>query len=162
MYYVPKPTSMFYLKLLKIGIGAIILSLVASTTYYKIKADNGAKYRTLIEDEARMAQLQVEITKQQSERQTALQKEQHELEISRLTSNINSLRKQASKSILPPVSRTPSNSAEITFTREGLDRALYDFRTGITALVGEGSSCQIDLEMLTHWLDRQRVILGTE
>jgi hypothetical protein len=162
MLYVLRIISMMPLKLLKIGIGAIILSLVASTTYYKIKYDNGAKYRVLIEEEARIAKRQVEIIKKQSKRQTELQKEHHELEISRLNSNINSLRKQTSKSILPSVSRTPSNPEEITFTRQGLDRALHDFREGITALVGEGSSCQIDLEMLTHWLDRQRVILDTE
>lgn len=134
------------------------LLLGGGVFYYKEQYDSIVVFKQQVEDEARIATEYAKLLEHQSKRQLEITNEQHKLEISRVTSDLNSLRKQASKSILPTVPNSTGN--EISFDREKLDQALQEFRNEIAELIGEGNYCQVDLDIINDWLDKQKVIFA--
>lgn len=140
------------------GFSLLSLLLGGSTVYYKYQYDDAVKFKDQAEIVAKQAEEYNKLIKHQAELSLKVTNEEHSLEITRLTSDINRLRKQTSSSILPTVSKDSQHPNEVTFDRKELDKAIQEFRDEITELIGEGSYCQIDLTTLNDWLDKQRDI----
>lgn len=140
------------------GFSILSLLLGGTTFYYKDRYEDAVQFQERAEVLVRQQEEYTKLVKHQTKRQLEVTNEQHKLEIDRLTSDINRMRKQTNRSILPPIPPNTKHPNEVTFDREKLDRALQEFRNEIAELIGEGSYCQVDLETIDTWLRKQRLI----
>lgn len=141
-----------------------ILSLIlgGTTFYYKDRYDDAVQFQITAKAQAKQQEEYVKLLKHQATRQTEIINEQYQLEINRLTANIDSLRKQTNRSSLSSIPRSTKTPNEITFDREKLDQAIQGYRLEVSKLIGEVSDCQVELSVLNEWIEKQRNILGTE
>lgn len=141
-----------------------ILSLIlgGTTFYYKDRYDDAVQFQIAAEVAAKQQEEYVKLLKHQATRQTEILNEQYQLEIDRLTANIDSMRKQTNRSSLSSIPRSSTTPNEITFNREKLDQAIQGYRLEVSKLIGEVSDCQVELGILNDWIEKQRNILGTE
>lgn len=137
---------------------ALVSVLSFSTFYYKHQYEEAVKFQLEAEEESKRQQAYINLLNQQADRQTEILNEQHQLEVNKLNSDINSLRKQTSRSSLSTIPKSPTNPDEISFDREKLDKAIQEYRSEISKLIGEVSYCQIELQTLSDWIDNQKEI----
>lgn len=139
-----------------------ILSFIlgGTTFYYKNRYDDAVQFQITAEAAAKQQEEYVKLLKHQATRQTEILNEQYELEINRLTANINSMRKQTNRSSLSTIPRSTKTPNEITFDREKLDQAIQGYRLGVSKLIGEVSDCQVELRILNEWIEKQKRLHG--
>lgn len=134
------------------------LSLGGSTWYYKSKYDDSKHFVIMAEERARIAEEHSKLIIEESDRQTEVVNEKHELEITELNNTIDRMRKQTNRSILSTLPTDTRKPEEICFTREKLDSAIQEYRNSILEIVREGANCQIDLESAKDWVEQQQTL----